>query len=734
MVTRLTFTMLLLASLCYSFGQHAYVRPIAALKTEFKKTTPDSTRARLLLDMALSYVYRPGEYPADLDSALLLIQQANDINSRLHDTYLEGKSCFVSSNTLREKGDVAHGIIYAQKAIRLLTATPWKLQLGAAYIELAQYYSIYTADDLTKKRQCWQSALVAFQATDSRERQAFALKNLGDVDYLMDNYGRANVELQQSLSIYTALGYPAVQGIYDLMGTISYCLGDYLGAVKNGLQAVKTAELVNDTTMQLCTICHRLASAYLAWSKEEESRFYRKKALDIAIKYKDQKAIYTVFADPTDIQGLRRHWQESIRLIDDIQRRFPPLELDDTVILYSSYTQAFTAGEEFAMAKKYADYLLALTKRNKNDYDKPLQPTFHCLVLYAAGAKLYPQMERFVDEYVKACRAISFPGGLPWAYMMKARADSGMGKYLSALQWYQLSKKMSDSMFNVTKSMQFSQMQVQYETEKKDKDLQLLTDKSQLQEMSLKKASLTRNIIIASAILLIALLYIGYKLKQRHNKKLQLLLEKEQKLVDEKEWLVREIHHRVKNNLQLVISLLNTQCEFLDDPFAFTAIKESRQRMQAIAIIHQKLYRPDENTLIDMASYIGEMIDYLKESFTNTDKILFRADVGPIMLDVSQAVPLGLIINEGVTNSVKYAFPGNGKGHITISLRQTEGRNIRLAIADDGQGFPASVFTGESSSMGIQLIKLFAEQLEGQLEFVNAPGAGITLNFIPSSP
>jgi two-component sensor histidine kinase len=299
-----------------------------------------------------------------------------------------------------------------------------------------------------------------------------------------------------------------------------------------------------------------------------------------------------------------------------------------------------------------------------------------------------------------------------------------MGNYLTALQWYQQSKRMSDSMFNVAKSMQVSQMQVQFATEKKDKDLELLTNKSQLQELSLKKASLTRNIIIGAAILLLALFYSGYKIKQRHNARLQ-------KLVDEKEWLVREIHHRVKNNLQLVISLLNTQSEFLDDPSAFSAIRESRQRMQAIAIIHQKLYKPDENTFIDMASYIGEVIDHLKDSFASTGTILFQVDVGKISLDVSQAVPLGLIINEAITNSLKHAFPNHRKGLITVSLHRAANDELRLKIIDDGQGFPADMRISESSSMGIQLITLFSEQLEGHLTFHEGPGAGIILVFKP---
>lgn len=481
---RLTFTVLLLSSAICCLGQNSYAQSIPDVTTALRNYHPDSTRARLLLDLALSYIYKPGENTTDLDSAQLLIQQADVINSHQHNDYLEARSCFVRSNALRERGDVAHGIVYARKATQLYVP---HLEKGDAFIELAQYYDIYSENGLHMKQKCWQEALTQFQAGGAKEREAFALKNLADLDYELGNYGQALVRLQRSLELYNALHYPSIQGVYDLLGTIYYCLGDYLQAVKYGLLAVKTSEQVNDTTMQLCTICHRLSSAYMAWGKDEESHLYRKRSLDIALKYKDRKAIYTVYADPTDVRRREQHWQDLIKLTSDIQRDYPPKEVDDTIILYSNYVLCYAAGNKFGLAQPYADYLTGITKRNPSNYDIPLQPTFHCLVMYAAAAKQYSQLQQFTDKYITACKDISYPAGLPWAYLMKARADSGMGNYLSALQWSQLSRRMSDSMFNVTKSMQFSQLQVQYETEKKDKDLQLLTNKNQLQELSLSR-------------------------------------------------------------------------------------------------------------------------------------------------------------------------------------------------------------------------------------------------------
>jgi two-component sensor histidine kinase len=278
------------------------------------------------------------------------------------------------------------------------------------------------------------------------------------------------------------------------------------------------------------------------------------------------------------------------------------------------------------------------------------------------------------------------------------------------------------------------------------KNEQLMRSKQQFQIQQLRESKQVRNfayILVAALLVILFIGYSRYRLKQKSNCQLQAQQEeinkqnqllkqylcKQEKLVEEKEWLLKEIHHRVKNNLQIVISLLNAQSEFLDHPSALHAIKESRERMQAIALIHQKLYQFDNNSMINMASYIEEMTTYLGNGFAKSGRITFQVNVDDIHLDVSQAVPLGLILNEAITNAVKYAFPNDEKGTINILLQQSYGQNILLKITDNGKGLPPDFNISNSSSLGIQLMKLFAEQLEGELSFDNINGLEISLNF-----
>ncbi|HEX8528509.1 MAG TPA: DUF6377 domain-containing protein [Cytophagales bacterium] len=207
-----------------------------------------------------------------------------------------------------------------------------------------------------------------------------------------------------------------------------------------------------------------------------------------------------------------------------------------------------------------------------------------------------------------------------------------------------------------------------------------------------------------------------------------LLAEKEH-LVEDKERLLKEIHHRVKNNLQLVTSLLSSQAASLQDQAAVSAIQESQHRVQAIALIHQKLYQAKGVARIPMQSYIEEVVDFLQECYCLFGAVHFELEVDDIELDVTQAVPLGLIINEAVTNALKYAFPGGRPGTVTLRLMQLRKHAYALTIRDDGVGLPAHYNQVGTRSLGMTLLHGFSAQLGGELSIVSAAGLHISLVF-----
>jgi len=239
-------------------------------------------------------------------------------------------------------------------------------------------------------------------------------------------------------------------------------------------------------------------------------------------------------------------------------------------------------------------------------------------------------------------------------------------------------------------------------------------------------------------ILLLCLGYNRYKLKQKNN----LQLERQQKditekniylqhLLLEKEWLVKEIHHRVKNNFHIVIGLLGTQSGFLRNDEAISAMAESQQRIQAMSLIHQKLYQSENMSDIDMADYIHELADYLKDSLNTGRRIQFHFLLDRIELGVYHAVPIGLILNETITNAIKYAFPGNRDGNINISFtaEHDNANNLLLVVTDDGTGLPKNFDSSINRTMGMNLMQGLARDIDGKFTIQSSVGTTVKIAF-----
>jgi two-component sensor histidine kinase/CheY-like chemotaxis protein len=177
------------------------------------------------------------------------------------------------------------------------------------------------------------------------------------------------------------------------------------------------------------------------------------------------------------------------------------------------------------------------------------------------------------------------------------------------------------------------------------------------------------------------------------------------------------------------MSLLNSQAASLQDQSALAAIKESQHRVQAMALIHQKLYQSESVARIPMQSYINEVVAYLHDSYDPVQPVRFNLSVEPVELDVTLAVPLGLIINEAITNAFKYAFPDGRPGSITLSLHWLQQARYLLTIKDDGVGLPSNYDPSNSRSLGMTLMHGFSNQLGGELTITSPPGLTISLAF-----
>lgn len=197
----------------------------------------------------------------------------------------------------------------------------------------------------------------------------------------------------------------------------------------------------------------------------------------------------------------------------------------------------------------------------------------------------------------------------------------------------------------------------------------------------------------------------------------------------EKEVLLKEIHHRVKNNLQVVSSLINMQIRKLDNVTAKDALLECQSRIQAIALIHEKLYQSADYAKISFAEYVKSLMnDIFQATGTSNNTIAFELDILKTSLAIDKAIPCALIINELVTNSIKHAFPNNQRGVINIKMQMENGR-YTLMVSDNGIGLEDGFHLKETSSLGLQLVTILVDQLKGEIKVENKSGTHYTIQF-----
>lgn len=192
----------------------------------------------------------------------------------------------------------------------------------------------------------------------------------------------------------------------------------------------------------------------------------------------------------------------------------------------------------------------------------------------------------------------------------------------------------------------------------------------------------------------------------------------------EKEVLLREVHHRVKNNMQVISSILNLQSSYVSDDYALTLLKESQNRIKTMAYIHESLYQNKSFTSVNFSDYVYTLVNNIVQSYSySEEKIKLDLNIEKITLSLDSSIPAGLIINELITNSIKHAFPGDKQGLITFNLR-CENNFVFLELKDNGVGFGPGIDFENSHSLGLQLVNTLIEQIEGKLKFKSQKDIG----------
>ena len=282
---------------------------------------------------------------------------------------------------------------------------------------------------------------------------------------------------------------------------------------------------------------------------------------------------------------------------------------------------------------------------------------------------------------------------------------------------------LKDSLRNIELEKKVLELNEKYESEKKETEIELLNTKNELSQSKLSASRRQTYGLLGGLLLFGGLLFNTFRLNRKTQSQNVII----SKSLDEKEILLREIHHRVKNNLQFISSLLGLQTEHISDQKALNALQEGQDRVQSMALIHQNLYQEDNLTGVDMKDYFVKLIHSLFDSYNiREDQVALQLEIGDLNLDVDTVIPIGLIVNELISNSLKYAFPDDRKGVINISLSEAQGI-LNLTVKDDGIGFPQEINNRLGDSFGYKLIHAFTEQLEADLKIDGLNGTRVDL-------
>lgn len=692
-------------------------------------------KADKLTELAKWYLNKENRTPEELIKSHRFTDKAKAISDKIN--YNKGLAdCYLLLSQITQfETKYKETKMYAGKAIALFIKLKDYDLLGESYIMLWSS-TVLLGGTIPERIAPLKKAETAFAMANNKRRQGDTLKEMGDLYQINDETALALTSLEKAVALYKACGNKSLFGVYDLLGTVHVALGDPNEGIRYGLMALKNAEDLGVDGGSLCTIYNRLAIGYTSIHEYDKVAFCLDKALDIALKIDDMNSIVIVTLNKADLNVNVKNYNKALQIITALLKKYPEIEENRTPLVDCLLLDIHRLMKNYGLAGYYA------ARVEKKISDKTLNSGFvvrayDTLILYYLDSKQYEEARKNVirlDNFFQNNKVPDFPIYLYY----KFKIDSLSGDYSKAIKNLQLFKIKSDEIFNEKKSRQITQLNILYETGKKDKDIQQLKQKSETERSNLRHSELMQKITLGGLVLVLIILFLLYKsfsLKQKTNKALELKQdeinlknESLQHLVTEKEWLLREIHHRVKNNLHMVTGLLESQTEFLKSQEAFDAIAESQNRIQAMSLIHQKLYQTENMSLIDMPSYIQELTDYLEECFGRDSKFRYRLDIDEVEFPLSHSIPIGLILNEAITNSIKYAFDGN-EGIISVSLKKTGHQDYRLRISDNGKGLPDDFDIVTSSSLGLRLIQGLSLDIRADFKMYNDNGACIELFF-----
>jgi two-component sensor histidine kinase/tetratricopeptide (TPR) repeat protein len=611
------------------------------------------------------------------------------------------------------------GLTYQAAALDLATKTRWKI--GIAKIKDRIGRLNWRKGNFSEALKYHNEALEAYQQTnypygryilieiaqdyvdDGKYAQAepYLLKSVklcianNDKKNLVSAYDilRYMYGMQGNFSEQTKMGYASLKVSEEIGDKISIYqaaiqlgenlknIGNYPDALKYYKQALQTIHgSGNNLAESYCNV--GIGDVYKATGNFSEAANYYANALSFANQSKDVNLLADVHAGMGDLFALQGRYTEAIpHYAEAINGYKSVAHKANLATVYTAMGTAYTHLQKYAQATKSFNNAMALNKELGSDLS---------MANYYSGMALL---------------------------------DSATGKWKDAYLHYRKYIVINDSSFSDEALKKAVASQMKYESDKKEAALKAEQEKKNV--LAQAEINRQRNILYSSfAVLAVVLIFSLVVFRQRN--KIAKEKKRSDQLLKDNELLIKEIHHRVKNNLEVVSSLLALQSNQIDDENTKKAILEGQNRVQSIGIVHQKLYQGKNLGAIEMKDYFINLSDSILDSFGATKRVQVECAMNALNMDIDTAVPLGLIVNELLTNTIKYAFPDGRSGKVQIKLEQKQNGVLEMQISDNGVGKSGAI---QGTGFGGQLISLLTQQLGGTMKEENNNGTHIFFEF-----
>lgn len=569
------------------------------------------------------------------------------------------------------------------------------------------------------------AALEGYNAWGDNISRNYVLIELGQ-DYLNDtNFEEARIFLQLALKRSTETGDKTnMFNANDKLIALYENMGDYAALSKTTYDNLSLAETMDDK------ILLAYAQAALAYHLQTQGNYtdalkYYQQSLQLSLESNDENAATSDYRFIAEIyQALGNFKEAEIQLRKGLSMAD---SMENPIGIYTYLNRSL--GNLYKAEGKYSEALHYLRKATGEL--RTASANIALSSLYAEIGMLYTRLrqfdvaEKYLDSSQALCKKLNTKINFADYYIGRQMLDSATGNWKDAYLHYRQYANLKDSTFNREVLGKMVNTQIQYNDGKKELLLKARQEKKDIIAQGKIEAELRiRNFSLAG---LGALLLFSVIVYRQRNK-----LAKEKKrsddLLKENELLLKEIHHRVKNNLEVVSSLLALQSDQIDNAEIKAAMVEGQNRVHSIGLVHQKLYQGSNLGVIEMKDYFLNLSDSILDSFGAQKRVSIECEMEPLEVDIDTAVPLGLIVNELLTNTIKYAFPNGQCGKVTIQLKKNAAGVLLLELADNGIG-KSSITHG--TGFGEQLIRLLTHQLCGTMKEEINSGTHFFFEFKP---